>query len=151
MTGNLGSGGANVAQWREAAEFWFNVGAKIMVRKTLCFPELKEWLLAFATKCIDIGYTEGVTAVFTANQQKEKAAKFPFYGEGDTDRLMFIDGQIVELQNGVIDFEFLRFIEANPSLSSQDLATVFEQVYPEVEHRTNVPAEEVPSGAIENV
>lgn len=70
--GNQGGGGANVARWREAVEFWSNVEAKIMVRNSLCSPELKNWLLAFTTKCTDIGYTEGVTAVFTANQQKEK-------------------------------------------------------------------------------
>lgn len=49
-----------------------------MVRNALCAPELKEWLLTFMTKCTDIRYNEGVTAVFEANRKKEKAAAFRF-------------------------------------------------------------------------
>lgn len=149
--GTKESGGVNVLKWKEAAEFWSSIGAKIMVRNTLCSPELKEWLLAFATKCTDIGYTERVTAVFAANHQEEKAAKFPFYNERDTDGPEYIDGQIAQLQNGEIDFEFLHFIETNPGLSSQALASVFEQAYLEIEQKTNEPTEGVPSEATENL
>lgn len=38
------------------------------------------------------GYTEEVTAVFTANQQVEKASEFPYLGEEDTDGPIDIDG-----------------------------------------------------------
>lgn len=48
----------------------------------------------------------------------------------------FINGRIAELQNRVIDFEFLNYIEFNPGLLIQEHVHVFEQVYPEVEQRT---------------
>lgn len=56
-------------------------------------------------------------------------------------------GRLPQLQNGVIDFEFLSFLEANPGLSSQELANVFEQVYPEVEQGVDDQVEEDLSGA----
>lgn len=52
--------------------------------------------------------------MFEANRQKEKAATFPFYEKGNINGPTFIDAQIALLQAGVIDFEFLNFIEANP-------------------------------------
>lgn len=63
----------------------------------------------------------------------------------------FIDEQIAELQNRIINFEFLNFIEANPGLSVQELVNIFEQVYPGVEQRTDEPVEEVPSGTTEDL
>lgn len=148
---NQASMRTNVSQWKEVSEFWANMGAKMMVRNALCSPELKEWLLSFATKCTNIGYTGGVTALFIANRQKEKASKFLFYGEGDTDGPKFIDGQIGRLQSGVLDFEFLNFIEANIGLSSKELASVFEHLYPEVEQKTTEIAMEVPLEVTEKV
>lgn len=75
-------GGSSVADWRKVAEFWSGVRAKTMMRNALCSPELKEWLLTLTTKYTDIGYTEGVTAVFASNQQRKKAAEFPILKKG---------------------------------------------------------------------
>lgn len=107
--------------------------------------------MTFVTKCTNIGYTEGVIAVFEANQQKKKAVEFLYFGERNTDGPTYIDEHIAQLQNGVIDFKVLNFIEANPRLLSQELVNVFEQVYPEVEQRIVDQVKDVPSGATENM
>lgn len=93
-------------------EFWSEVGARTMVENCLCSQELKDWLLTFAAKCIDIGYTEGVAAVFQAKRKDEKAEEFSFYEEENMDGETFVDGKIVALQSSILDFSFFELFKS---------------------------------------
>lgn len=56
-----------------------------MVDNYLRSPELRNWLLTFAGKLLDIRYSEGVGAVFEAKLKEEKPESFPDFEEGNID------------------------------------------------------------------
>lgn len=85
-----------------------------MVKNYLCSSGLKDWLLCFAATCTNIGYTEGVIAVFQVKLKNKKAAEFPFFEDENMNCAKFVDRQITLLQSGIVDFEFLNYLEANP-------------------------------------
>lgn len=109
------------------------VVSKTMMENCLCSPELKDWLLTFAGKCIDIGYTQGVDAVFTERLKDAKAEEFPFYEDENMNYEMFVDGQVAELQSGILEFGFLNYLEANYGLPVQENVNVFRYAYPNLE------------------
>lgn len=125
----------NVTEWRKVAEFWSKVGVKTMVRNALRAPELKSWLLRIVAVCIDIGYTEGVSTVYQAKLTGQKVKDFPYYENGNMDGKTFMNRQIASLQVGIMNFEFLNYLEANLGMSIQELVDVFKQVYPEVKEK----------------
>lgn len=121
------------AEWRKVAEFWSSLGAEIMVRNALCASEMTSWLKRFSVVCADIRYIGGVSAVFKAKLAGKKAEEFPYYEDGNMDEKAFVKRQIALLQAGIVNFEFLSYIEANSGISCQELVDVFKQVYPKVE------------------
>lgn len=104
-----------------------------MVRNALCAPELKSWLLRFGAVCTDIGYTEGVSVVYKTKLTGQKAKDFPYYEDGNMDNKTFVKRQIAMVQAGIVNFESLNYLEANPGMSFQELVDVSKQVFPEVE------------------
>lgn len=59
---------------------------------------------------IDIGYIDGVSAVFKAKLARQKAEDFPYYADGNMDEKIFVARQIALLQAGIVKFEFLNYI-----------------------------------------
>lgn len=67
------------------------------------------------------------------------------------DGLTFVDEKIALLQFGIVDFEFLNYLEANPGLLVQELVNVFRHVYPEPEEEEGANVGEVPLVEAENM
>lgn len=54
----------------------------------------------------------------------------------------FLDGQITLLQTGIVDFEFLNYLEANPKLALEKLVNVFRYAYPKPEQEEGTSVED---------
>lgn len=89
--------------------------------------------MRFATVCTDIGYIERVLAVYQAKLARQKTENFPYYEDGNMDEKTFVNRQIALLQAGIVNFEFLNYLEANPGMTIRELLHIFKQVYPEAE------------------
>lgn len=99
-----------------------------MVKNVICALEMTSWLRRFAAVCTDIGYIDRVSAVFKAKLAGQKADDFPYCEDGNMNEKAFVKGQIALLQAGIINFEFLNYIEANPRMFCQELVYLFKQV-----------------------
>lgn len=55
------------AQLAEVRNFWAAKGVGLVARTCLRSPEVYNWLLEFAGVMINIGYSTGVKAIFTAH------------------------------------------------------------------------------------
>lgn len=113
----------------KVAVFWSGLGAKIMVENCLCSNELKDQLLTYAAKLIDVGYAEGVDILFKAKLKEENAEEFPFYEEGNIDGDIYVHEQVAALQSSILDFNFLNYLEANLGLPVQEIVNVFRYAY----------------------
>lgn len=111
----------------EVNEFWLEQGAEKMVTTCLKSPELYQWLLRFGGTILNIGKTQGASAVFhkyaedTEYWKDKKIEDVPGCARGLLYKGTYIDDKIKMLQAGRIKFQFLEYLAANPGVDRHEL------------------------------
>lgn len=100
-----------------------------MMDNCLQRPKLRNWLLTFVGKLLDIGYSESVGAVFAIKLKEGKPKCFPDYEVGNIDAEEYVDEQVAALQSGLMEFNFLTYLVANFRLPVHEIVNVFRYAY----------------------
>lgn len=63
--------------------------------------------------------------MYYAKLTGQKAKEFIYHKDGNMNGMTFVNKKIALLQAGIVKFEFLNYLEANPGMSIQELVNIF--------------------------
>lgn len=108
-------------QLLEGRNFWAVEGAGLVMRTCLRSPEVYDWLLSFASAMMNIGYSNGVKAVFAAHLKDKDPREFKDFAKGDVDTGEQLKRRVERFRCGQMLFDFLEYLAANTRLFFEEL------------------------------